>query len=247
MDEIKFEEVLGYIESEELSQYLDRFGHLRESKKENYEKLYNLCENINSKTKYKSLTQAKTTRLKGKILETILKATFEWTGGYFETFENLGTATNEIDLYFRLTNKGKMFLGKLINKRFERVICECKNYNKGVGVTYIGKFYSLMVASNRNTGLFVSWKGLAGKKWDSSKGLVKKIYLLNENKEDKVYILEFKKDDFKSILDGKSIFEILNNKIDELEMDISFEKYFTRHPNQDELEEKAEIILSEQI
>lgn len=67
--------------------------------------------------------------------------------------------------------------------------------------------------------------------------------MLRENKQDKIYILDFNKKDFKRIIDGESLLSILNKKCEELDADISFEKYIDKHPNQDEFERKIDKIL----
>ena len=211
--------------------------------KDRFVKMYNLCEDINGVTEYHGLTQAKTTRKKGQILELLLKSMIVHTGNIFESYENLGTSTNEIDLYLRVSEENRIFICNIIDPRFTNLLCECKNYQRPVDVTYIGKFYSLISASHKNIAILVSWNGIGGEGWNDGVGLVKKIYMLRENKQDKIYILDFNKKDFKRIIDGESLLSILNKKCEELDADISFEKYIDKHPNQDEFERKIDKIL----
>jgi len=99
-------------------------------------------------------------------------------------------------------------------------LCECKDYKEPISVTYIGKFYSLMQSTHNNIGIMFSYKGFSGKNWGGAKGLTKKLFLLKENMQDKSYILEFTVKDFQDILDGKSIFNLLDEKCSELELGI---------------------------
>ena len=213
--------------------------------KNRFVEMYNQCEDINGVTEYKGLSQAKTTRKKGQILELLLKSMIAYTGDIFESYENLGTSTNEIDLYLRVREKYKVFLGNVIDQRYKNIICECKNYQDQVGVTYIGKFYSLISISHKNVAILVSWKGIGGEGWNDGVGLVKKIYMLHEKKEDKIYIIDFNKKDFQRIINGESLLSILDKKCEELENDISFAQYIDRHPHQNEFESKIQKILQE--
>ena len=57
-------------------------------------------------------------------------------------------------------------------------LCECKNYDGAVNVTYVGKFSSLMSVTDSNFGIMISWDGVTGRgKWSDSQGLIKKIAL----------------------------------------------------------------------
>ncbi|MFD1401940.1 restriction endonuclease [Robinsoniella peoriensis] len=240
---LRLEELIALInEADPKMKFISDIGKLIPDHYEEFKNKLNFCDEINSVTEYGDLSQADTTRLKGKTLEELVKMLFEYTGGYYETFENLGTNTNEIDLFIKFTNKAYMF-DKFINyDKFSKILCECKNYSKNVGVDYVGKFYSLVECSKVNMSILFSWKGLAGSNWNSSCGLVKKIHLLREDPKNRIYILDFNKNDFISILNGKSIFEILNSKCEEMEMAINYSKYFKKHPNQDELQQKINII-----
>lgn len=224
--------------------FLDNLSALQNDKKDKIQKLFDFCNDVNSVTEYHGKTQAQTTRIKGKALEVLAKYIFKYTGGLFEVYENLGTNTNEIDLFLKFSNKGKM-LSDFIGKQYSKIICECKNYKDKVGVTYVGKFYSLVECSKVKLAILISWKGLGGDGWEDAQGLVKKIFLLKERLEDRIYILDFNKEDFNKILEGKPLIKILDEKCEELQMSIDYQKYFERHPNQDELEQKIDSILKE--
>lgn len=60
--------------------------------------------------------------------------------------------------------------------------------------------------------------------------------MLREKEEDKTYILDFNIIDFKAILDGESLFQILDNKCKELKLGIDdIKKYITQHPNENKV------------
>lgn len=242
-DDITFEQLLTFYQNLKDFAPLKGISKLDPEYRDKFIKLYKFCDCINGKTEYKGLSQAKTTRKKGQALELLLKSMFVHTGNIFETYENLGTGTNEIDLYLRVTGGAKILLGNVIDSRFKNIICECKNHQKPIDVTYIGKFYSLVSVSHINIAIMVSWHGIGGEGWNDGAGLVKKIYMLHEKKDEKIYILDFNKSDFEKIINGEELLEVLEKKCEELEMDITFNKYFEKHPNQDEFEEKIDNIL----
>lgn len=173
--------------------------------------------------------------IKGNALENLVSDMFKTTGEYFEIYRNIKNGVNEIDLFVEFSQKGKA-LCNLFDKRYSNIMCECKNYHKAIGVTYIGKFYSLMQSTNHNVGIMFSYDGLTGKSWGAATGLTKKLFLLKEQKEDKIYILSFSKSDFEDILHGKSLFNILDDKCKSLELGIDdINKYIVKHPNEDKI------------
>ena len=151
-----------------------------------------------------------------------------------ECFKGLGRLTYNYrdDLFLKLSDKG-IYLSSLLKSKYASLLCECKNYKEPISVTYIGKFYSLMQSTHNNIGIMFSYKGFSGKNWGGAKGLTKKLFLLKENMQDKSYILEFTVKDFQDILDGKSIFNLLDEKCSELELGIDeIKKYIIEHPNE---------------
>lgn len=245
-DDITAQQILEIIKNPKQLKAINKsVGKLQPEYNERFKSIFELCDEINGCTTYKSFNQAQTTRKKGQLLELLLKSMFKYTGGLFETYENLGTSTNEIDLFLRVSESAKILLGSIIDIKYKNILCECKNYQDTIGVTYIGKFYSLASVSQKNIAILVSWHGIGGDGWNDGVGLVKKIYMLKERKEDKIYIIDFNKRDFEKVLAGESIISILDKKCLELELDVSFEKYFEKHPNQDELEEKLDSIIAD--
>ena len=207
---------------------------------------YNICEfisvigrrnsslfNINSDTYknfsklYEQLEQEDYTLCsKGKLLERLVFCLFE--EGYKSLFtvkSNCRTNTNEIDIFLLWTeqaiNSGLPekypFLGNSI-------ICECKNYEAPVSVTYVGKFASVLRSSNAKTGIMFAWEGITGKdNWKDAQGFIRKFAL-----GEKIFILIIDKNDLKRIYDRETnIFYILYLKHEALKNDIDYEKYIS--------------------
>lgn len=146
----------------------------------------------------------------------------------FEIVSNIHTSTNEIDLHLRLTAKGN-----LIRNTFYSdipscgIIGECKNYNKKIGVTWIGKFFSLISSHNFEMGILFSKHGVSGQGWHDGRGLIKKIAL-----RDKIMILDISLEDVKKA-QGINILDLLREKYISLHNDIDYQKYIGTHPGQE--------------
>ena len=171
-------------------------------------------------------------RLKGKSLEELVTFLLRVSGNIFEVKQNLRTSTNEIDQIFQLKPIGKFLLANgFIDKRYELFLGECKNYNKAISVTYVGKFCSLMLTNQVKLGLLFSYHGLTGGSgWSNASGLVKKFYLHKEKVEDRYCIIDINKDDFISIKNGQNLLEIISNKILALQLDTDYIKHLSKHP-----------------
>lgn len=218
----------------------EKIGVLQKSFLDEYKEKYDLCDSINGVTEYKGLTQQKTTELKGLVLEQLVRILLEGTGQYYTVHCNLMTSSNEIDLLVSLNEKGRA-IRYLIDDKYHKMICECKNHSKGLKVDYVGKFYSLIRYTHLKFAIIFTWRGLTGNKsWNESSGLLKKIFLVTDTENKPVYIIDFNKADFKKVLEGESLFSILDSKCLELEMDIDFESNIKKHEN----EEKINIIIN---
>lgn len=165
---------------------------------------------------------------KGKKLEELTSLLFEKSvENLFDVYRNCRTSTNEIDLLIRWTENARL---SGINNAFpcfgESFLSECKNYEGPVSVTYVGKFFSLMDATNTNFGIMVSWDGVSGRtKWSDSKGLIKKI-ALHESK----YIIVLDKADIKQICDKKkNLFSLIYDKYTALRAEIDYDTYIVKH------------------
>lgn len=98
-------------------------------------------------------TKSKGDRLE-QLVEFIIKKSY-----FFEVYKNVHTETNEIDEVIVLSARGKQALQsfgisrELIPIKDNLFLGECKNYASDLGVTYVGKFYSLMTVSNVSMGI----------------------------------------------------------------------------------------------
>ena len=93
--------------------------------------------------------------------------------------KNCRTTTNEIDLLLEWNKFARQLNINNIYPCFgDSFICECKNYQGPVAVTYVGKFFSLLTATQTTFGVMVAWDGISGPgEWNAAKGLTKKIAL----------------------------------------------------------------------
>lgn len=170
------------------------------------------------------------TKEKGDRLEDIAVLIFE-TFNAHEIAENIRTSTNEIDLFLKPFGKAREIYGKVFPPMCDDVMIECKNYNRNLGVTYVGKFISLLRSTKCQFGIIFTDKPFTGDKtWDDGYGLTKKAIL----KED-ICILNFNREDLNKLLEGKNFIKIISDKFYELRNDIDLEKYITRHDNEEKL------------
>ena len=165
---------------------------------------------------------------KGKKLEEITSLLFQNSvSGLFDFYRICRTITNEMDLLVRWTDNARL---SNINSAFpcfgDSFLCECKNYDGKVNVTYVGKFCYLMNVTDTSLGIMVAWEGITSRsKWSDSSGLIKK-YALKENR----YVVVLTKDDFERIYKKEAnIFSIVNDKYLALKNEIDYDKYILKH------------------
>lgn len=125
-----------------------------------------------------------------------------------------------------MNTKGKTLVcNNIIDDRYECFLGECKNYDKKVSVTYVGKFCSLMLTNQIKLGIMFSYHGISGKNWNAGQGLIKKFYLHKENLKERYCIIDFNKEDFKSILNGDNFLNIVEKKMECLQFDTDYTRY----------------------
>ena len=179
-----------------------------------------------------------TTKEKGDTLENAVSFLLDRIG-LFTVYKNVKTSTHEIDQIFELNEKGVLFSSKnFIPIPLMGFLGECKNYNKKIPATWIGKFFSLLVNSNNKFGILFSFHKLTGNNWNDATGLTKKIYMLKENPKDKIIIVNFAYPDFKRIENGDNFFDIINEKINTLKYDTDISKYISSHPAENQIFKK---------
>ena len=169
-------------------------------------------------------------REKGELLEKLTSSLFN--NDLFCIRRNCRTSTNEIDILVDWSRQARLYgLNSAYPFLGELILCECKNYEKRIGVTYIGKFASLLSTTKTSTGIMVSWEGVSGQGWSNGSGLIKKLALAEQKS-----ILVISKHDLKQIRDGSSnLASILHEKHLSLVTDISYQKYIQSHEAEQKL------------
>lgn len=223
-----------------LAELMDRIGSLFSSQelcklspeqKLHYEELLERFEEVN--------TRRSSADEKGKALEELATYLLQISGNIFKVIRNVRTNSNEIDQFITLNEKGLALCSAgLISSRFRNFLGECKNYRSKVGVTYVGKFYSLLQTTSITTGILFSYHGITGQNWNDASGLVKKIYLQRECESNRTVIINFDRRDFVAISNGQNFLDIIDSKLCALQLDTSINSYISAHP--------AESILAEQ-
>ncbi len=194
-------------------------------------KLEELCKMINNLT----IKDEKTIKEKGNKLEEIVEFIFSNLSLFKVLYTNKRNSTNEMDLVVELDNEGKLasFERLFPFKEVDLFIIECKNYDKKVDVTWLGKFYSLLRSCNLNFGLIFSIDGFTKGRgsWQGAKGLSKKLIL-----KDDTYILDVNMNHLKQIARGENFIELIKNEKTILDLDLKHEfKDIVDHDYQEEI------------
>ena len=171
---------------------------------------------------------------KGKKLEELTTLLFEKSVvNLLQVYKNCRTSTNEIDLLVKWTDQANLSgISQSLSFLGDSFLCECKNYEGAVGVTYVGKFCSLMLVTNTDFGVMISWDGVTGRsKWSDSQGLIKKFAL-----SAKKYIIVLEKNDIEKIYTRKkNLFSLIHDKYLALKDDIDYQKYIATHDAEHDL------------
>lgn len=119
---------------------------------------------------------------------------------------------------------------------------ECKNYKTSLGVTYVGKFYSLLTATDVSFGIIFTQKGLSGEAegYKDAYGLTKVLRLIEKYEHGReMFIITFTTDDYELMLEGHTFFELVQAKILELQMSSSYQNFLedNKHEKIDEIKE----------
>ena len=174
--------------------------------------------------------------VKGTALEDLVSYLLMISGNIFTVVRNVKTHTNEIDQIVELNAKGKVLYSYgLLPKRFNHFLGECKNHRRKIDVSYIGKFYSLLLSTAENTGILFSYYGITGRNWSDGNGLIRKIYLQKEDDEKRTAIIDFALNDFQRIADGENFIDIIDNKLKSLKYDTSVDQFISAHPAEGQL------------
>lgn len=169
-----------------------------------------------------------TVHTKGKLLEKLTTALF--CEKMFTVRQNCQTSTNEIDILLDWSTFARENdLHRAYPCFGDLLLCECKNYDRAVSVTYIGKFASLLISSHADIGIMIAWEGVSGSGWNDGCGLIKKLALANQ-----CTIIVLDKHDLEQVRNkSKTICSIVHDKHVALITDIDYAKYIKRHEAQD--------------
>ncbi|MCL2323058.1 MAG: hypothetical protein FWC47_13270 [Oscillospiraceae bacterium] len=180
---------------------------------------------------------------KGESLEALVKFILSKTK-FFNVYGNIRTSTNEIDQLVIFKQEYKSYFEKDLKSHGFKIyqedlgldpdqgyfICECKNYNKAIDVTWVGKFYSLMKALNCKIGIIFSYYGLSGKKALKDACGLTRILNIKEG----MYIIDFNIDDFTEINNKNNNFiDLVIAKKNALKFDTNYKSFFQSHPNEE--------------
>lgn len=186
-----------------------------------------------------------TTKEKGDKLEKLVE--FIIRNSYFyDIYKNIRTETNEIDEIIILSDRGKQALStyglnrELLPTQQEIFLGECKNYKTSLSVTYVGKFYSLLIATDTTFGLIFTRNGLSGRTagYTDAYGLTKILRLIEKYKNNsELCILTFTTEDYHKLLEGQTFFELIKAKKLELQMASNYQNFLQEnaHENLDEI------------
>lgn len=177
-------------------------------------------------------TKSKGDRLE-KLVSFIIKKSY-----FFDIYRNVHTGTNEIDEVITLSKAGKQALTtfnisrELLEIDSDISIGECKNYKSTLGVTYVGKFYSLLVSTGVSFGIIFTQEGLTGKndEYHDAYGLVKVLRIIEKYQNNRdLTIITFTLEDFEKLKDGVSFFEIIRSKKYELQLASNYENFLQEY------------------
>lgn len=213
-----------------------------------YERLLDILKNTYKKCTKKEKKKIKT-KTKGDALEDIVNFIIE-KSFFLNVYPNKRNGTNEIDNLIVVSEYGEQaihqynFTRKLLPFEGDYFLGECKNYDKNVGVTWIGKFNTLMsICGDCNFGVIFSYFGLAGSedKWYSAHGLTKIIFTLSQSKK---YILDFNLNDFELLRNKDyNLFKILKKKKLALSTGCKTENLYEPHDGSEEMRKIYENLM----
>lgn len=192
-----------------------------------------------------------TTKDKGDRLENLVSFLIQ-KSFFFEIYRNVHTGTNEIDEVIILSEKGKQALYEfnlarnILEIDSDIALGECKNYFTTLNVTYVGKFYSLMVSTDVPFGIIFTQKGLTGNEneFHDAYGLTKVLRIIEKYQNNRdMFILTFTLEDYEKIEQGASFFDLIKAKKIALRLSSEYDN-FLRDYQHDNLDSIKQIIQS---
>lgn len=193
-----------------------------------------------------------TTKDKGDRLENLVSFLIQ-KSYFFEIYRNVHTGTNEIDEVIILSEKGKQALHEFNLSRdilaidSDITLGECKNYASTLGVTYVGKFYSLLVSTDVSFGIIFTQKGLTGNEdeFHDAYGLTKVLRIIEKYQNNRdMFILTFTLEDYEKIANGESFFDLIKAKKIALRLSSEYDSFLKdyQHDNIDSIKQIIQNI-----
>ncbi|MGH9954366.1 MAG: restriction endonuclease, partial [Nitrososphaeraceae archaeon] len=156
---------------------------------------------------YDKALKAKKAFDKGRVLEEAISKLIELVPNLKVVRSRVYDGVHEVDLLVRNFNREGVWAD------FEGIIfVECKNWSKPVGSSEIDSFYAKLRNKHIKSGLFISIKGITGKKMEDARGQIRLCL------HDGYNII---------IVNGKDIKEILNCKDVSAKMDEKYIELYT--------------------
>lgn len=193
-----------------------------------------------------------TTKSKGDRLENLVSFIIK-KSYFFDIYCNVHTGTNEIDEVITLSPAGRQALTTynisrdLLEIDSDISIGECKNYSSTLDVTYVGKFYSLLVSTDVSFGIIFTQKGLTGyeNEYHDAHGLVKVLRIIEKYQNNRdLTIITFTLDDYEKLKDGVSFFELIKSKKIALHLSSNYDNFLQEyhHDGIDSVKQKIQSL-----
>lgn len=196
--------------------------------------------------------QTVTTKEKGDRLENLVAFIIK-KSYFFEIYRNVHTGTNEIDGVIALSEVGKQALStyniarELLEIDSDVALGECKNYESVLGVTYVAKFYSLLVSTDVPFGILFTQKGLSGNEneYHDSYGLIKVLRIIEKYQNNRnLMILTFTLDDYEKLEQGISFYDLVRSKKLALQLSSDYDNFIGEyhHEGIDSIKKKLQTL-----
>lgn len=197
--------------------------------------------------------KVETTKSKGDRLENLVSFIIK-KSYFFDIYRNVHTGTNEIDEVITLSSAGRQALStygisrELLEIDSDIALGECKNYDSALDVTYVGKFYSLLVSTDVPFGMIFTQKGLTGNEdeYHDSYGLVKVLRIIEKYQNGRDFvILTFNLDDYEKLKEGDSFFELIKAKKIALRISSNYGNFIKEyhHEGEELIKQKIQTLL----
>ena len=96
-----------------------------------------------------------------------------------------------------------------------------------MGVTYVGKFYSLLSVTGIPFGIVFTQKGLTGDSegYKDAYGLTKVLRMVESSKGKDFFIITFTMEDYESMLEGTTFFDLVKAKKMEMQFASDYKNF----------------------